>query len=126
MSDGHHGHGEHRVYLDAVGAPPGVGHVMIAYYYKGRQAGGRELADATGELALDGWGGIAVLEYIPGDHDKMYIVFEGPIDGGVQGLYEVEQPRREPCRRVYTAVVFNPQVNVGQVQYSQCSRNWQE
>src|SRR4051812_41304703 len=85
------GNTQGAVYLDAVGALPGVGYVVIAYYNKGRQIGGGQAADAAGELALDGGRRIAVLEDIARDDGQVNVVFERPVYSLIKRFEEVSQ-----------------------------------
>ena len=105
--------------LDGGGAANGVGQVVVADQQEGRDAGLGKAGQAFGELPLLGLGRVPALVGISGEQHQVYVFGQGIFNHLVEGGQEVAQPGGQASRRVGAPVVFDADVQVGEVEYAQ-------
>jgi hypothetical protein len=99
-----------------MGSAAGVGQVMIASQDDDGYLGLDQTPYTAGKGALPGRIRVAVLINIAGKDGEMYLACQGIINGVLYRALKIEQAAIEPGSDVKAAIIFHPEVYIGEME----------
>ena len=91
---------------------------MVSHQQEDRYARRRDAKEAAGKLPLVSLGRVAALVGVASQQHQVHAVGERIVHNLVQGSQEVAQARRQPGSRVQPPIIFDADMQVGEMEDS--------